>query len=178
MAYKLRRMKSSHVSESLKHAHGYSSNQGAIWSEVDALAFHAKVHSPTSAMDDVYTAKMGELTDYLAGFKTVPGQKGLLVLINGEVAGLDIVSLERAYQILHPALVKSYAMDALLEQAEQTAGAAQEKAAAFLAETGKCTESKFPSAGRGVDYRFDGGRVAGSALVADEKVIHLALYRC
>ena len=37
-------------------------------------------------------------------------------MMNGRVIGLDILSLQSVYEALHPKLVKSYAMDALLQQ--------------------------------------------------------------
>ncbi len=181
MAHKLRNLKSSTVAESLKKSQGYTSDQGAIWGHVQMLASHAGVQSPTHAMQDVFTAKMKDLDSYLDAFQPLPEQRGLLVLINGEIAGLDIVSLDRAYRFLHPTLVKSYALDALLE----LDGAAQswpplwdiDKATAFFKAASECKETKYPSIGYGQDYRFESRKVAGSALVADDKVIHMALYR-
>jgi hypothetical protein len=129
-------------------------------------------------MDDVYKAKSAELSDYLAAFKSMSDQEGLLVLINGAVVGMDVVSLDRAYQVLHPTLLKRYAMEALIEQTQQTADQVREMATGFFEEAGKCAASKYASIGYGVDYRFEGGKVAGSALVSDGNVIHLALYCC
>jgi hypothetical protein len=40
----------------------------------------------------------------------------MLVLLNGKVVGLDIVSRESAYKVLHAKLVKSYAMEAILQR--------------------------------------------------------------
>jgi hypothetical protein len=140
------------------------------------MSLHAHVHSPTGAMHDVFQARMAELEQYLAAFKPVPEQKGLLVLINGEVAGLDLVSLERAYQLLHPQFLKSYAMDAVLDQKETPAVGIVEKAKQFLDEAAQCKETRYHAVGLGTDHRFEGKQIAGSALVFENTVVHAALF--
>jgi len=176
MAATLRKMKSCHVTDSLKNSDSYSADQGAIWAGIHSLAFQANVQSPSSALHHVFAAKADELNDYLTAFQPFPKQKGLLVFISGEVAGLDIVSLKRAYQVLHPTLVRSFAIDALLKRTDTRTEKFVEKATAFVEEAAKCEESRHPSIGYGQDYRFEGQNVAGSALVSHEHVIHATLF--
>ena len=111
-----RKIKASSVAESLEHSGKFESDQGVIWNKIEEMSTRAGVHSPTSAMRDVYKSKINELDEYLKAFKYVPRQRGLLVFINGEVTGFDIISLEAVYETLHPKLVKSYAMDAFLKK--------------------------------------------------------------
>src|ERR1043166_4001050 len=140
MSAKIRKLKSSHVTTSLKHALGYMADQGAIWGEVHVMASHAKVQSPTHALHEVFKAKTPQMNDYVTAFKPVPGQNGLLVFVNGVVVGLDVVSLERAYQVVHPSLIKSYAIDAVLAPTDKSSEQAAEKATAFLGEAAACKE--------------------------------------
>ena len=107
----------------------------------------------------------------------MPSQKGLLAIINGEVAGFDIISLESAYKILHPKLLKSYAMDALLQKEGKSGKLSVDKAKAFLKETAICKENKYKSIGHGWDYRFEAKTIVGSALVYRKKVIHTTFFR-
>jgi hypothetical protein len=46
----------------------------------------------------------------------------------------------------------------------------------FLGITGKCKEETYPSTGHGMDHRFEGDRVVGSALVYQDTVIHMAFF--
>lgn len=48
---------------------------------------------------------------------------------------------------------------------------------AFLEESKACSEKTYEAVGGGTDHRFEGRAVAGAALVADGKVIHLNSYR-
>ena len=130
-------------------------------------------------MKDVFAAREEELRKCAVVFQCVPGQSGLLVLINGEPVGLDLLSLGKAYSSLHPKLIRSYVLEALLEPGPDQAGANSwsEKAAAFLAEINSADKSEFPSVGYGVDQRFKGKGLGGTALVHSEEVIHAAFFR-
>ena len=97
--------------------------------------------------------------------------------INGEPAGFDGISREEAYAELHQKLVRSYAMDTLLQRKERFDEPSVAKAEVFLKEARECEESKFASIGQGFDYRFKGAGIVGSALVFEMSIIHLAFFR-
>jgi ARG and Rhodanese-Phosphatase-superfamily-associated Protein domain len=175
--HKLRRTKSNSVTASLLRNRGHTSDQQAVWQAVDHLCACGGTKSPTHAMFDALAAKAEELQSYLHGLKPLPGQKGLAVLVNGIVVGVDTLSSARAYQGLHPRFIRSYAMEALLNQKPAEAGTPREQVQAFF-ESGKASaETVHPAVGRGEDHRFRGQGVAGAALVADGNVLHLNLYR-
>ena len=52
-----------------------------------------------------------------------------------------------------------------------------EGAKIFLQEIKDCKEKKYPSAGQGWDYRFEGKDKVGSALVYRQRIIHMAFLR-
>ncbi len=177
MSHRTKSAKMRSVTDSLHAARGYSSDQGRVWGEIERMHRESSTSSPTRAMRDVYTAKSEELDEYTQAFEYVPEQRGGLFFINGEVVGFDVISRQAAYKTIHPQLVKSYALDALLQMQEPANGASISKAEAFLQEAIKCNESKFDSTGLGYDYRLEGSQVIGSALVLDEKVIHMAFFK-
>lgn len=174
---KLRMCMAASVTESLKHSKRFESNQGAMWDEIHEMFAEAKIHSPTRAMRDVFESKTNDLEDYVGAFEYVPHQKGLLTFVNGEVGGLDFISLESAYKILHPKLVKSYAMDALLQKTEKSNKQYLHQARAFLKEATLSQEKKYRSIGHGWDYRFEGKAIVGTALIYRKKVIYISFYR-
>ena len=174
---RLRTVKASSVAASLAESGVYDSDQGAVWDEIEEISASAKVHSPTHAMRDVYKSKVSDLDEYLSAFEHMPHQKGLLVFVNGKVTGLDIVSLESAYEALHPKLVKSYAMDALLQKKRKNGKPSINVAKGFLQEVMACEEQKYKSVGHGWDHRFHGTAIVGSALLYRKKVIHTAFFR-
>ncbi|MBN1547655.1 MAG: hypothetical protein JW902_13475, partial [Syntrophaceae bacterium] len=136
----------------------------------------AKVHSSTGAMRDVHEAREHDLEAYLDHFPLTPEQKGLLVMVNGKVAGLDILSRTEAFRVIHPKLIKSYIMDAILEKPAKGKESTQEKAKAFLGDILLCEEQRYDSIGYGQDYRYEGKKIVGSALVHEGAVIHMAFF--
>lgn len=177
MNRRVRSEKISSVSRSLKHSQTYRSDQRAIWDGIAQFSMAAEVHSETGAMKDVFVAKENDLKGYLDAFQYVPDQKGIFVLVNGMAVGFDILSLISAYEKIHPKMVKSYAMDALLQKGERADNGSVEKARKFVEEAQQCKEEKFKSVGHGWDHRYEGPTVVGSALVHEEKVIHMAFFR-
>jgi hypothetical protein len=179
LSFKIRSKKAAFVSDSLKEGGNYHSDQGAIWDDIQAMSIDAGVHSPTGAMRDVFEGKKGDLEEYIRAFPCLPHQKGILVLVGGEIAGLDILSRESAFQIIFSKLVKSYALDAVLEKGKKKESSQKplEEAKGFLEEIKDSEEKKYPSTGQGLDYRFEGEDKVGSALVYLEKVIHMAFFK-
>ena len=115
MAPQLRQVNMQRVHSSLRSGGQFHGDQGAVWDGIARMHEDAQVDSMTGAMRDVFEAKRTVLEDYLKSFGLEGGQKGALVFIGGKAAGLDFVSREAAYGLLHAKLVKSYAMEAMLE---------------------------------------------------------------
>lgn len=176
MSRNLRSRKASSVKRSLEASHSYRGDQGAVWEGIARCAVMANVSSVTGAMSDIYESKERDLKGYLDAFKYNPHQKGIFVMVNGRVAGFDILSLESAYEIIHPKLVKSYAMDALLARSRGESQLSTDNARYFIEEAARCEEKRFKSVGHGWDHRFEGKGMVGSSLVYQEKVIHLAFF--
>jgi hypothetical protein len=179
MAVKSRARKSSSVSDSLYQDASYHSNQGEVWNEVAKLQAKSGMVSPTSAMSDVFKAYEDKLKESLPRFACQPGQQGLLVLHNGQVAGLDLISRPEVYARLHEKFVRSYVLEGLMEKAVEPEDPqrARDKAQTFLADITRAGEQKFQSAGYGWDFRLSAADLAGNALVADDHVIHAAAFK-
>ncbi|MCL5097997.1 MAG: hypothetical protein M1608_10815 [Candidatus Omnitrophica bacterium] len=179
MAYRSRSRKTRAVQRSLEASAGHRSDQGEVWDGVAELQAKAGASSPTSAMSDVFKAREDDLRRCEETFKPVPNQVGLLAFINGAPAGADMVSLIAAYAKLHSKLVRSYALEALLDSKGESSPAdtISARARQFLDEIAVAEASLFPSIGHGTDYRYNGKALAGAALVHENEVIHAAFFR-
>ena len=192
--YNIRMAKQSSVNESLKNSKSYRSNQGEIWNKIDEMSHEMKVDSQTGAMNDVYGSFDEDLNEYIANLSAISGQNGVIVFIDGKIAGLDIVSQPDTYSKLHSKLIKSYCMDALRKElirknknTEKSTNtkkeqnefpiASIERAKYFLEEVKICNESCFKSAGLGDDYRYEGQFIIGSALLYSDAVIHMSFFK-
>lgn len=175
-SHRLRSSSSASVARSLATSRRHISDQGAAWTEIAQMAQDSGIHSSTGAMRDIYEAKTVELNDYVNAFPIAPGQCGMLVIVNGQPAGLDVLSREAAYATLHLKLVKSYALDAILQSKSKGQKASREQAAEFLKQASSTEEQKYDSVGHGADYRYKGADMVGSALVWQQTVVHLAFF--
>jgi hypothetical protein len=176
MEMKVRRAKVRSVSDSLKAGSGHASDQGEVWDEIHALHAKAMHASPTNAMHDLFVERENDMRAALAAFPVEPGQHGLLVSIRGNVVGCDLLSRADAYGRLHGKLVRSYVLDALLEE-PGVPKADEAQAREFLTSATTCREERFPSVGYGESVRLHNGQTAGAALIYEGTVIHVALFR-
>jgi hypothetical protein len=176
MEMKIRRAKMQSVTDSLQAGEGHSSDQGQVWRRIAALHDKAAFSSGTAAMHELFAAKSEETQAALNAFQPQPGQHGLLVALGGRVAGCDLLSRAEAYARLHPKLIRSYVLDAILE-APKEAAIGEGQALAFLASAAKCREERFPSVGCGESVRLHNGQTAGAALILEQVVIHVALFQ-
>lgn len=176
-SYRVRRSKSASVNESLQRQGEFRSDQRMVWNEIDEMAQDAGVSSRTRAMQDVYLSREEDLKMYNRSFPVQEGQKGILVMVNGEVMGLDIISSGIAYHVLHRKLLKSYALEALIQEGNCEGGFnGLDKARSFLDEVRLSMGEKHKSVGYGWDHRLEGPRVVGSSITYRDQVIHTAFF--
>lgn len=188
MAASMRGVNLREVNRSLEVSKEFRSNQAMIWDNVAEMACDMKVDSRTGAMRDVFEARGADLDGYLKNFRVVDGQKGILVFIAGQPAGMDFVSRDQVFGTLFPKLIKSYAMEAMLVEQRAKAGQAKGKAGKgaakpdaaeareFLKRAAACEEKRYESLGMGWSYRYSGAGIVGSALAVDEKIVHMAFF--
>jgi hypothetical protein len=175
MAANLRAMKCSSVSFCLNETGERRSDQGEVWDGVAEMVDNFDVTSSTGAMTDIYTHVEKDITSLLRAFAPVPGQRGMVVLINGKVIGMEYISQPRAFAKVFDKLLRSYALDALqVKKPKETvinANMAQE----FLTTFAKSDIKSYDALGYGREHRVTGNTSAGSALTVEETMIHLSL---
>jgi hypothetical protein len=173
----LRNVKSTSVKHSVESSGEYLSDQSAVWNEVHKLQDKMEVNSPTSAMGDVYDAKSIDLQEFVDAFDLIEGQKGLMVFVDGEIIGLDVVSNESAYRDLHEKLIKSYSLDSMVQKKSIKTDINLDKTHKFVENILKSDKSKNKSVGYGFDYRFASSMYTGSSLVYKDEVIHASFFK-
>ncbi|MEN4070425.1 MAG: DUF6569 family protein [Methanobacterium sp.] len=178
---KIRKKKSASVRESLKTFGEFRSEQGAIWEGIEEMHCYAattETESPTRAMKNIYESKDKNLEEYLEAFKPLDGQKGIFVFINGDITGFDIFSLESTYKKFHKKLIKSYSIDAILQENYKDVIAKNrvERARNFIKNITECEESVHKSVGYGWDCRYKSKSLIGSSLLYQDQIIHATFF--
>jgi hypothetical protein len=172
-----RENKMSSVHQSLKYGQGYQSNQSEVWNDISQLQHKRSIHSPTSAMKDIYDKEKGNLDDFLKAFPLIEGQCGIIVGLGGQVVGLEYLSSSDRYLDVHRQLIESYTMDALVENLSgEKTELTLEESQRFLEQIWSASQETFRSAAAGTDVRLESEHLVGSGLVEGEELIHLSAF--
>jgi hypothetical protein len=178
MHYSLRRDHQREVSKNLREEKSFRSNQGMIWNELADKVERMKVSAPTGAMEDLFEQQKAKLHEYLTAFTLVDCQVGVIMAVNGEIAGIELFWYYKTLQAFFGKLVESYALDAIdwLNEAKGTS-VPPEKAREFLEQVKGASRTHHPSPGQGENVRFQGLGINGASLVAGNRVLHLSAFQ-
>jgi hypothetical protein len=184
-SFSLRTHKSESVLNSLLKNESYRSNQSEVWEDVVNLCEKSLVKSDTMAMNDVYESKRTELKDYINNFNTNSDQIGVLIFINNEIAGMELLSTNSVYKKYHKKIIESYGLDALtkiknFENTKDNHNDEKEffkKAKEFINEIKTIKAIEKPSIGYGYDCRFVNNNIVGSLLKYEDAIVHTVFFK-
>ena len=173
---RLRRDKLDSVSGSLREVGNFKSNQSQVWDDIAETEHDLEVTSQTSALNDSYKQRKLDIDEYKKAFSLQENQNGLLVYINGQVVGFEMVYNTSRYKEYHDKLVESYIIDAI-SKSDEKYDKKEVTEDDFLNVIKKASYESFDSVGLGVDYRFENEIITGSAMVLDETIINASIFR-
>jgi hypothetical protein len=164
------------VTASLMREGSRVSDQGAVWNLIGEKSARLSATSDTSAMSAMFDKLETPIDAFVSAFPPVDYQVGAMFFINGAQAGLELFDAASTWRKLAPKLVRSYAVDAIDRRNKRSRKRTQQASTAFAAAVGTAPASVFPAVGEGNDVRLSGTNVAGAALVAGGRVIHLSAF--
>ncbi|MCA1961806.1 MAG: hypothetical protein LDL33_13555 [Desulfomonile sp.] len=180
MSADLKKKKIRSVGESLRTAGLFASAQTMVWQEINAKFDRmAQAPSPTRAMSDLYDAHRDTIEDYLNAFRPVDNQIGMVVFIDGEIAGLEILDKYHAYKQIHGKLVQSYVIDALdtIKPGVKTRALSSKAKALKVLESGKSAAVEVrKSVALGEDIRLESREVVGAGLAFEGQVLQMSIF--
>jgi len=164
------------VSAALRSAGSRTADQFAIWADINDKSARMDVHSPTSAMSDIFIHHADQVDEFVNAFKPMPMQVGAVFAIDERIEGLELFDSPDTLAAMLPQLVRSYAIDAI-ETANENRGRVDRHAAhAFLRKTWRAHEESYPGIGLGKELRVAGREVVGGGLALEKKLLHLAAF--
>jgi hypothetical protein len=172
-----RAQKASQVSASLRATGSRRSDQSQVWADISEKADRMASYSGTEASAALYETHRAHLDDYLHAFSPRPAQVGALFVRNGHVLGLDLFDSAHTLSALLPKLVESSALDAIDAGEVGAAALGPDEARRFLDAVAQAEIERFPAVGEGEDLRLRHPQVAGGALLAEGRVVHLCAFR-
>jgi hypothetical protein len=105
----------------------------------------------------------------------VERQVGALVLINGQVAGLELFDAASTWRKLSPKLIQSYALDAI-DRENSTSPPDTTEGSQLIEALLASNAAVFPAVGEGEDVRLSNAGISGAALVAHGRAIHVSAF--
>ena len=151
------------------------SDQSEVWNDVASCSESFGVDSPTGSMSDIYESNEQRLGKYREAFKAQEGQIGALFAINGKAQGLELFDSSETFGHYLERLVSSYALDSRIEKGNGEEADLTE-VERFIKGVKNASTEPFAALGEGEDLRLSGELLAGGALVAEERVVHLAAF--
>ena len=172
----LRHLKSRSVHDSLRRGRGHRSDQGAVWKEVDRLAYLHASPSPTDALQDTRAG----LSERLAAFDDLSNglpedTRGVIVAIGDRPVALEVLAGPRSFSKVLPKLLAGYALEALEHEGR---GELPDVPAVkrFVSSLAAARGEQHAAVGEGTDVRFETQGTSGYALVAEGIVLHAAAF--
>ncbi|MGD9819861.1 MAG: DUF6569 family protein, partial [Desulfomonilaceae bacterium] len=180
MSAELRRNKTRSVTRNLRSGSSFYANQGAVWEDIDRKYDRLGVNrSSTMAMSDLYESLSVSAGDYIKNFKHVCGQIGILVCIDSEIAGLEILNRFEQFRQNHRKIVNSYILDAL-ETAHldvmANAASMRAKSKKFIEGILGATIETRSSVSLGNDIRLDSEHFHGAGLESENRILQLSVF--
>ena len=129
-------------------------------------------------MSAVFDKVGASLDEFVAAFPPVEHQVGAVFVINGQPAGLELFDAASTWRKLSPKLVRSYAVDALDRRTARPPVRRPVRIfrTQFAGAVASSPTAAFPAAGEGEDVRLTGAAIAGAALVARGRAVHVSAF--
>ncbi len=171
-----RASKAQQVTDSLRAYGSRRSRQGEVWDEIAAKSERMASFSETAAMACLYEDYQEQVNEYLQAIEVMDGQVGAVFAINGQIRGVELFDCSATCRKLMPKVIKSYALDAIDEESTQPVDNGLD-VEGFLSAVAQAEVSVHPAVGEGEDIRISAAEIAGGALEAHGRLIHLCAFR-
>jgi hypothetical protein len=170
-----RAAKMQQVTSSLRESGRRSSDQHAVWHAIAQKSSRLGAHSDTAAMSAMYESMDDSLGDFVAAFPPLERQAGAVFFVNGRLAGLELFDAPGTWRKLAAKLVRSYALDAIDRRHELSRRVTTPGTGPLVDAIIACRPTVVPAIGEGEDVRLSGSGIAGAALVARDRAIHVSV---
>ena len=165
--YKTRRAKE-YASRSQHHY------QDVIWSSIHDLEVENAFASPTSAMEESYENLKANHNQIINEFEIMPGQNGVLVIVDGEIKGFELFLNSEIYREYHEKILKSYLIDSKIENKTFTINVDAARAVIDNALDSKFERKKNNGVEEAFEFENDDG--LGRLYTYKDQIIHLSYF--
>lgn len=156
---------------SRKHHH----YQDVIWSSINDLENENAFASPTSAMEESYENLKIDHNKIIKEFEIVPGQNGVLIIVDGEIKGFELFLNSEIYKEFHEKILKSYLIDSKIENKTFTINT--DAAQTVINNALNSTFEKKKNNGVEEAFEFENDEGLGTLYTYKDQIIHLSYFK-
>ena len=149
--------------------------QNVIWSSIDTLEEVNSFSSPTSAMEESYDHMKLKLNDIIDNFNVVDNQNGILIMVDGEIKGFELLFNSEIYKDFHSKILKSYLIDCNIKQTVSTVD--NSVVEDIIQKALNSTFDKKDSKGLEDVYVFDNYDGLGTLYIFKNQIIHWSFFK-
>ena len=149
--------------------------QNVIWSSIDTLEEVNSFSSPTSAMEESYDHMKLKLNDIIDNFNVVDNQNGILIMVDGEIKGFELLFNSEIYKDFHSKILKSYLIDCDIKQTVSTVD--NSVVEDIIQKALNSTFDKKDSKGLEDAYVFDNYDGLGTLYIFKNQIIHWSFFK-
>jgi hypothetical protein len=128
-------------------------------------------------MADIYESRRESLDEYLKYMHLQPNQVGMAVAIDGKTAGIEFFEDPTVFGQFFDKLMRAYAAEVVLENRIVTMVPDKQALEDLLHRVAASQWDEYPAVGSGKELRTRMGRLNGSALDVDGRLLHMAVLR-
>ena len=136
-----------------------------------------QAEAPTGSMADVYESARPSLDQYLEHIRSQPNQVGLACAIDGKTAGIEMFEDTSVFNQFFHKLVRAYAAEVVNDDRIATMVPDRNALRQLLNKVSRIQCEEYEAVGSGKELRFKTGRLNGSALEVDGRLLHMVLLR-
>lgn len=149
--------------------------QEKVWSSINDLEMDHSFRSATSAMSETYEHKRINLEEILESFSIEDGQNGILIMVDGEIAGFEVFLNSEIYKDFHKKVLKSYLIDAKIENTTFTVNVDKARSTIQNAIDSTFNIKETPTLEESYDFENDEG--LGTLYIYEDEIIHWSYFK-
>jgi hypothetical protein len=166
----------------------YAADQARVWEEVAMKQERAATTSHTNALHDLYASEDADVGTLRRAFPYPEGASGAVIGIGGRLVAMELYDRPSTARKLWPRLVESAVRGHLDHRRLVALGGAPvpthryPDGDALGRMLGRVKQAQVdalaaPAVGDGTDVRFETDRISGSALLREDRVVHVEVHR-
>lgn len=149
--------------------------QQAVWDSIEELEVDRSFSSPTQAMTESYDNLKVDLNDALSNFSIEEGQNGIVIIVDGEIKGFEILLNPEIYKEYHEKILKSYLIDIDINDSVFTIS--NDLAEDLIADALDSDSKSIPNTGLEEVFEFENSEGLGKIYAYQDELVHMSYFR-